>query len=214
MGSTFWAELYFRSLKRIKVLPLLTKYLLQHKRVSIPFIGTFELVRQPPHVSIGDKRISAPFFVTRHFKKDEVPEHQVLSFSSGEERERSKQELYSFGEQLQKAVKKNPLQWKGIGTLKYAASEVVFEPEEIRVEGLQALPAEKVLRENVQHSIRVGDQQMTSQQVTDALHHTDQERDWSMLAGWILLILALASLLVFLYIKNFQASSVGLQTGL
>jgi hypothetical protein len=213
MGSTFWAESYFRSLKKARVLTVLTKYLIRYKRVCIPNVGTFEIVMQPPQLDVGGQRIAPPVFVTTHRPDDKVPDHQYRFFIN-EERETDsfRQELFSFGEKLKRHIQASPFHWKGLGTLRYASNELLFEPDEIRVDALQPLTAQKVLRQNVQHSMLVGDQEMTSQQVSEALSHVEYKRPWFIIAGWILLIIAALAILIFLYLKNFQPTSTGLQT--
>ena len=96
--------------------------------------------------------------------------------------------------------------------MQFNANQLVFEPEEIRLVSLQPVPAQKVLRENVQHSMLVGDQEMTSQQVTDALHQVEYKRPWFIIAGWILFIIAAIAIIILFYTNNFQNTSTGLQT--
>lgn len=205
--------MYFRSLKKARVLTLLSKYLLQYKKVCIPHVGTFEIVQQSPQLDVADKLILPPVYVTRHITTDDIPDHQSRFFASfGVEREKPGQELFLFGEQLKRRIQSAPFHWKGFGTLLYTSSELSFQPDEIRIEGLQPVSANKVLRENVQHNMLVGDQEMTSQQVTDVLTHVEQKRPWFIIVGWALFVIALIAILILLYLNNFQKSSTGLQT--
>jgi hypothetical protein len=211
MGLTFWAESYFRSLKRVRVLALVTKYLLRYKRVCIPNVGTFEIVTQSPQLDVADKRFSSPVYFTRHIQDDSVPDHQFVFLSSGGATEKDvEHELYSFGERLRRQIQRSPFHWKGFGTLRYQASAVLFEPDEIRLDSLQPLAAEKILRQNVQHNMLVGDQEMTSQQVTEALGRVEYKRPWYIIFGWTLLIVAVVAIIVYLYMHNFETSSTGL----
>lgn len=195
------------------MLTLVTKYLLQYKRVCIPNVGTFELVANSPQLNVADKLISSPAYLTRYFPGQEVTDHQYNFFASaGMEKERLMQELFLFGEKLKRKIQTSPFYWKGFGTLKCISSEVLFEPDEIVIEGLQPVPAQKVLRENVQHNMLVGDQEMTSQQVTEALTHVEYKRPWFIIAGWVLLIVATIAIIIFLYMNNFRTTSTGLQT--
>ena len=213
MGLISLAELYFRSLKRIKVLSLLTKYLLLYKRVSIPHIGSFEIVQQPPQLNIGEKMICAPFFITRYKKAAELTEHQFDFFASAgtAEKEQLRNELFSFGEHLASRIRSNPFQWNGFGTLRYTSNEIVFEPNAIGIPSMTPAPAEKVKRENVQHRVLVGDQQMTGQQVTEVFHAHEGKRPLYILIGWVVLALAVIVLLVLLYLGKFQVTATGLK---
>ena len=65
----------------------------------------------------------------------------------------------------------SPFYWKGFGWLRFTSDEMSFEPDEIRLEALQPMSAERVLRKNVQHSVLVGDQEITSGQVTGVIRN-------------------------------------------
>lgn len=211
MGSTFWAESYFRSLKRARVLALVTKYLLRYKRVAIPKVGTFEIVLQSPQLDVADKRLTAPVYLTRHNQDDHVSDHQFRFFANdGLDEHEIRKELNSFGERLRRQVQNSPFHWKGLGTLKYASSAVLFEPDEILLDSLPPVTAEKVIRQNVQHSMLVGDREMNSQQVNDVLARVEYKRPWFITLGWILLIVTVVAILIYLYMHNFQTSSTGL----
>jgi hypothetical protein len=209
------AESYFRSLKRIKVIPILTKYLLQYKRVCIPHIGTFELVQQSPQLSIADKLFTPPFFTIRYLHQDAVPEHQFnfFSWSDPSRKEILKEELFNFGAELKSKIKDAPFQWNGFGTLRYASDGVIFEPHPIELDSLQRVPAEKVIRYNAEHSMLVGDQQMTRQQVTRVLHKKSSRWPSAIVLGWIIFVIALIAIIILLYLGKFQPAASGLRLG-
>ena len=111
---------------------------------------------------------------------------------------------------MRRQIENSPFYWKGLGTLRYSSDEMLFEPDDIRLEALQPMTAERVLRKNVQHNVLVGDQEMTSQQLTKGLPTVEYKSSWFMIAGWILLGLAVIAIILYLYSKNFQTSSTGL----
>jgi hypothetical protein len=179
--------------------------------VCIPNVGTFEIVAQSPQLDVADKRLTSPVYFTRHIQDDSVPDHQFLFLSSGGTNEKDLQhELYSFGERLKRQIQNSPFHWKGFGTLRYQSSAVLFEPDEIRLDSLQSLPAEKIIRQNVQHNMLVGDQEMTSQQVTEVLGRVEYKRPWYIILGWTLLIISAVAIIIYLYMHNFETSSTGI----
>ena len=174
-------------------------------------MGTFEIVVQSPQLDVADKRITSPVYLTRHNQDDHVPDHQFRFFANdGVDEKEVRNELYSFGERLKRQVQNSPFHWKGLGTLKYSSSSVLFEPDEILLDSLQPVTAEKVIRQNVQHSMLVGDREMNSQQVNEVLSRVQYKRPWFITVGWILLIVAVVAILIYLYSHNFQTSSTGL----
>ena len=211
MALIYWAELYFRSLKRNRVFPLLTQYLFLYKKVCIPHVGMFEIIQEPPQLNVADKIFTPPGFKTKYAGEDFVPEHQFDFFSAAaNEKENIKQELFSFGERLRNKIQQSPFYWKGLGTLRYHFNEIIFEAEEIKLISFQNIPAQKVLRENVQHHLLVGDRELSSREVTEALNQVKQKTPWFIIVGWMILLLAIIFILIILYAKNFEPAAAGL----
>ena len=206
-------ELYFRSLKRIKVLSLLTKYLLQFRKLSIPHVGTFELVQHPAEFNVVDKILVPPSFTLNWNNSDVLSDHQVqfLANSINSDLESIKSELDQFGKKFSYRMRKEPFTWNGIADLKGSDSSIAIEQQSLVMDGLAAVPAHKVIRENVEHSMLVGDHQMTSQQVTDTLARPARKRSIAVLVGWILLILTILAILFILYRNGFNPLSSGLK---
>jgi len=148
-----------------------------------------------------------PSFQTRYLNLEIIPQHQFDFLS-----EMSKEELMLFGEKLKNRIQQSGFDWYGFGKLSFVSNEIKFEPQEMKVAALQIIPAEKVLRENVQHNMLVGDKEMTSQQVTDVLTKTEIKKPVLMILGWIILIAAILAIVVLLYMRNFQSTSTGMQT--
>jgi hypothetical protein len=167
---------------------------------------------QSPQLDVADKLMSSPVFIIHHRRDDNVPDHQFHFFTGGEmKKEITMQELISFGERMKKRIQNSPFYWKGFGTLRYDSNQMLFEPEEMKLEALQPLRAQKVLRENVQHQVLVGDQEMSSRQVTEVLNRVEYKRSWFIIAGWILLILAILVIIIYLFMNNFETTSTGLK---
>ena len=193
------------------MLALVTKYLLRYKRVAIPNVGTFEIVARSPQLDVADKQLSSPVYLTRHNQDDYVPDHQFRFFAhDGIDEKELRNQLYSFGERLRRQAQNSPFHWKGLGTLRFTSSTMLFEPDEILLDTLQPIVAEKVIRQNVQHNMLVGDREMNSQQVTEVLTRVEYKRPWFMIFSWVLLIAAVVAIVIYLYMQNFQTSSTGL----
>ncbi len=213
MGSTSWAELYFRSLKLNKVLSLLTKYLLQYRRLCIPHVGTFELVQQPAEFSVVDQLMLPPAFRLSWTSSDFLPEHQLsyLAAASRADKEKTRAELDQFGQGFYSKLEKQTFTWNGIGTVKKENGSVHVAKEFLQVDGWEVVPAHKVVREHAEHSMLVGDRQMTSQQVADTLGKGGKKRSYVVLIGWILFVLTLLAIIFLLYKNGFNPLSSGLK---
>lgn len=211
MASTFWAELYFRSLNPNDVLDQLTKYLVQYKRVSIPAVGTILLVQRPSELNVADKTILPPSFTAQLNEEDAVPEHQLqfLAGSLKEEKETVLARLQDVGNKLKKQVNSDGFEWQGIGTIRRSDAPVT-----VSLPALQPLSAERVLRQNAEHNVLVGDQQMTSTQIAGLREEELEEgrktkRSVLVIIGWIILLLSILYIIFILYQGKFRVGATG-----
>ena len=196
------------------MLPLLTKYLVHYKSVCIPGVGTFDLQQQAPQLDVADKLVIPPYFITRFSSQDSISDHQFHFFSkeAGIDREILRQELSAFGDRLRSNIRRQPFQWNGFGTIYYDAGGIKFEPAQINLSSLGKVNAQKVMRENAQHSIRVGDHEvLTSHDNNPVVVPAPSRRHWYVVAGWILLGLAVVCIGFLLYKGGFQPGSSGLR---
>ncbi|HEU4903546.1 MAG TPA: hypothetical protein VFT06_12160 [Flavisolibacter sp.] len=209
MALTSWVESYFRSLKANSVFNQLTKYLVQYKRVSIPSVGTILLVQQPAQLNVADKIIEPPT-VSAELREDVVvPEHQLkyLSAALQQETESISQSLTEFGSWLKKRIQGDGFEWKGIGLIRQSG-----QPTPISLPGQTPIPAERVVRQDAAHHVLVGDQHMTSTQITglrETETTTKKKRSVLVLIGWIILILSILFILFILYQGKFRVGSTG-----
>ena len=206
-------ELYFRSLKSIEVLTVFTKYLVQFGKVCIPGVGTFELVCHSPQLDVADHIFRPPYYITKYNPHHMLTEHQSQFFAStcNTQGNDTTSEMILFGEKLKSKMAVEPFEWTGFGTLRLMSNEIYFEPYQINLVSLNTIPARKVMRENARHSMLVGDQQMTSEQVIEVLNKPGSSRNWYMIIGWIMLSLAVLAIILHLLLDGFHPYSSGLR---
>jgi hypothetical protein len=210
MASTFWVELYFRSLNPNNVFKQLTNYLLHYRQVSIPSVGTIRLVRQPAQLDVAAKIITPPTYRTEISSNEVVPEHQLayLSAALQEDKDRVLDRLADMGRRLQQKVNESGFDWKGIGWIGQPADAAAVTPAM-----LQPIPAERVLRQDAEHSVLVGDQEMTSTQMSgkkeEIVATAGSERSVQIIVGWVLLALAILFIVFLLYQGKFRVGATG-----
>ncbi len=212
MALTSWAVLYFRLVKNNKVFPILTKYLLQHKRVTIPQVGSFEIKTRSAALNVADKEIIAPVFAMEFSSADTVSEHQYEYFTASLNQDRNTiiSELLSFGEKLKEKLSGEPFEWKGLGTLKKRTGQIVFEPEDIRLPSYTAVAAQRVIRENASHKVLVGEREHSSEEMAERLQNVQlTETSYLHLIGWIVLVLAIIAIIYLIYTGAFSSLSSG-----
>ncbi|NTS40201.1 hypothetical protein HRG84_04725 [Flavisolibacter sp. BT320] len=188
----------------------LTNYLLQYRQVSIPSVGTIRLVRQPAQLDVAAKIITPPSYRTEITPGDVVPEHQLAYLSASLEAEKHSvmDRLSAFGQNLRQQVKGDGFNWKGIGWIGLDNGQNVISPSV-----LQPIPAERVLRQDAEHNVLVGDQEMTYTQMAgrreEATTIAVAKRPLAIIVGWVLLALAILFIVFLLYQGKFRVGATG-----
>ncbi|HYO21842.1 MAG TPA: hypothetical protein VER36_05515 [Flavisolibacter sp.] len=209
MASTSLQVLYFRSLKVSNVLNHLTRYLLQYKAVTIPNVGTMQIVQHPPQLNVVDKLILPPSYSVELRKGEEVSDHQ-LNFLNGflnKDKNEILSDLYFLGDKLHQKMAGPGFEWNGLGTI---TSNTLMLP--LTTEALGSVPAERVIRHDARHKVLVGDEQRLSGQAPEFVTETSQAKSKHsiyVLIGWILLLLSLIAIVFLLYTGKFRINATG-----
>ena len=181
----------------------LASYLTQYKHVSIPQVGSFELVVKPAMLDVASKLIHPPTYLPQYSDKDFVKEHQLnfLATDLNADREHIKEQLEDFGRDLKRRIQQGVFSWKGIGKLEAGNSVMVFYPDVVEINGFHAIPAEKVLRKNVQHTVRRGEQEVLFSPSPQEEKSVVKKKSMIELVGWAVVILSIV-LIAVVVIRN------------
>ena len=195
------------------MLPQLTRYLLQFHHVYIPQVGTIRLVQQPARLDVANKLLYPPYFTIQHAQEGWLTKHQLWYFGNQLHFDdvATRNSLEDIGTQLKRSIEQQAFDWHGIGTFSLQDQRVQFQPHQ-HPDLLQPVTAERVLRENVQHTVLVGDQLVVSDKNTEHIAAAEHHWNWSRIAGWAAVILCLFYILFYLYQHQFSATSTGLHT--
>lgn len=193
------------------MLELLTKYLFQFRTVSVPHVGTIQIVQHPAQVDVVEKKIYPPTFIAELKIKEEVSEHQLEFLDSflNSGKEVVLRELKFFGDKLQEKINGPGFEWKGLGTITRSTQSMP-----LNTKALETVIAEKITRADAQHPILVGDQQMTSIEMAARRERPiiiEKKTSVFIIAGWILLGLSILAIAVLLYIGKFRVNAAGLK---
>jgi nucleoid DNA-binding protein len=131
---------------------VLVSYLLQHKSISIPGLGSMYIERIPAQTDF-DKYFDAPDkdFFTYLAKQQNIADYEAIKWYN--------EWAYELRSKLREG---QVIEWAGIGTLKKDISgEIIFESAG-RIPSLQEpTPANRVIHTHTQHTMLVGDQEVT-----------------------------------------------------
>jgi hypothetical protein len=191
------------------VFDLLAKYLHQYKQLHLPGIGSFEVVEQPARLEYADRLIYPPQSEIRYSETGTLNDTQLeyLEQELGVDRFVVERQLQDFVQELKQRLNGQPFTWYGLGTLLLRQNRLEFRAEPLT--NLTPVDAHKVIRENAQHTVLIGEQEVQSGDVPEYLHGTGRKRSIFVLIGWILLALAILFLLYYFYKEGFKPESSG-----
>ncbi|HEY0058353.1 MAG TPA: hypothetical protein VGB56_04405 [Flavisolibacter sp.] len=193
------------------MLSSLSSYLVQNKKVYIPCIGTFELQYKPAVLQFADRLIYPPSTEVLFVSEGSTSKEQVNYLGSQlnlDERD-AEEKLRHFGEHLKRSIQESSFEWIGFGKLVLVDDAIVFEPAPSNA--LKPVAANKIIRENAHHDVLVGEKEMHSSDVSYISDAAKPGRSYATLAGWIIVLLALAFIIYNLVQHGFHPFASGLQ---
>lgn len=145
---------------------VLVSYLLQHKSISIPGLGSMYIERIPAQTDFVNRRILPPDYHYRFDKYFDAPDKDFFTYLAKQQNIADYEAIKWYNEwayELRSKLREGQvIEWAGIGTLKKDISgEIVFESAG-RIPGMQEpTPANRVIHTHTQHTMLVGDQEVT-----------------------------------------------------
>lgn len=200
--STFLVESFTHSTNNM--VQLIRTYLLQNKSISIPGLGTIYVERTPAQADFINRQLLPPSYHFRFDKYFDAPGKDFFTFLAARKSVEDFEAIKIYNEwamQLRNTISTDeftPLQ--GVGSLKRdARGEIIFEPAGPQQSFHLPVPAERIIRTNAQHTMIVGDREVTNVEMTDYLSGARaKSRRWWIYA-MIIAIVAIIAILVHLY---------------
>lgn len=199
----------------------LTSYLLQHKSISIPGLGTVYIERIPAQTDFVNKQILPPSYHFRFDKYFDAPDKEFFTYLAQQKDIADYEAIKWYNEwayELRNRLRTDEVvEWKGVGLLKKDISgDIVFEASGAIPSAQQPAPAKRVIHSNTQHTMLVGDQEVTREINTDETDTAFPEEVGPVRNTWwiyALIIAAIAlSIIFFNFYKNgFSTSGTGNQ---
>jgi hypothetical protein len=197
------------------VFELLTKYLVSHRRVTIPSIGSFAVVTEPARYDVADKVILPPV-VNMVYKEDEtIKEDQLDFFTSQLQQDKSSihEQLLAFGENVRKTLKYQAFHWNGVGELELVNNTISFVAAPYNL--LEPVTAVRVIHRNAEHTIRRGETEVSKSFSKDEkIINTIQKKIRRDIAAWIILLLGILFIGFLLYRSGGNVHVTGMRKGL
>ena len=176
----------------------LYSYLILHKNLPVPGIGTFLLQRHSAVADFSNRIILPPSYSIALDTKEQTPAmnfykwlSQALSSSDHEAVTRFNDFVFSMKNRLANG---DIINWNDVGTIsKGLGGEVRFIPQE-KIVLEEPVAAEKVIREKAEHMVRVGEDEKTSEEMTTFLNQTEEKKSLWWAAALVIGLIAVVFL--------------------
>jgi len=160
--------------------PALYQYLLTNKILPVPGIGTFHLERTPAVSDFPNRCIHAPGYAIVMEQGSQVPDKYFFRWLATATQCSDREAIFRFNDfsfDLKKQLAAGAIiEWTGVGQLSSGlGGEIKFIPAPVFQE--QPVKAEKVLRQHAAHTIRVGEDERSSAEMTALLTQESPRRN-------------------------------------
>jgi len=194
----------------------LYSYLLQHKSLSIPGLGTIFVERSPAQADFTNRRVLPPTFQFGFDKYFDAPDKDFFGYLSNQHSMADYEAMRWYNEwafDLRNQIKSNhPVTLPGVGILKKdLTGEIIFVPNARVNSWLDPAPAAKVIHADERHTLLVGDREISSGDI-EVYRNTEgkyvEKESWWIYAV-ILAAIALIVLFFHLYKNGLDLNSTG-----
>lgn len=195
---------------------ILYRYLVKYKNIDLPGIGAFAIERKPAEAEIADRSFLPPKYSFAFEKTEDVPPEKLFSWLALNLHITEQEAVIRFNDfifDLNRQLKEGKqIDWPGIGTLqKEFSGEIKFSRSKNGLFWLDKVVADKVTRENAEHTILVGEREKTSTEMNELLRSEEEEEKrhyW-----WIWPLAVILAIVIFLGWYFSENSIRGSSTG-
>lgn len=185
---------------------LLHKYVILHGKLSLPEVGVIVLERNSASIDTANKTIINPSWQFRFLNTREKTQADVFAWLAKTMNisvTDAVVELTNFSFGIKNKLNNGEIiNWKGIGVFKKSlGDEIKFEPEHLELDFVQPIVAEKVIREKAHHSVRVGDNQRSSEEMERLLNKKESKKSGAWVFTFIASLVAISFLAIY-FVKN------------
>lgn len=184
----------------------LYSYLLQHKSLSIPGLGTIFIERVPAQSDFVNKQLLPPSYHYRFDKYFDAPDKDFFTYLALKKNLADYEAIRWYNEwayELRNKIRTdNPVALDKIGTLrKDFSGDIVFEPERILPAYLAPVPAHRVIRTHATHTVLVGDREVLN---SEASGYIEEETVVERESWWIYALVIVAISLIILFFHFYK----------
>ncbi|CAN5715015.1 hypothetical protein BH10BAC2_BH10BAC2_17240 [soil metagenome] len=177
----------------------LAKYFALNKKLILPGIGSFNTAIQPAQLEFVEKTLHAPVHTITFQQDESADDTNFISFliketghGQYEAANRFNQFVTQLKEKLQSGI---ALQLPGLGVLTNNGAAYAFTAESLH-QFFPGIIAERVIRQNAQHAVRVGEDEKTSTEMHAMLNQEAVQDRWG-IGAIVLAVVGIAAILYY-----------------
>ena len=178
----------------------LYRFLIRYKKLDLPGIGTIALHLQSSRSEFADRHFSPPGYFFTLEKQDEVPRGKLFSWLASHFNITDSEAVIRFNEFIFDLTRKlkegREIHWQKVGSFqKELTGEIKFTSAKEELPWLENVPGQKVIRENVEHRMLVGEVEKTSTEMNELLNSSAGERKYQ---WWVWPVGIVVAIFIFL----------------
>ena len=196
----------------------LYQYLILNKYLDLPGIGTLVIEKKPAYLDVADKLINPQSYTISLNGPGNTPARKFFHWLGSKLGITERDAVIRFNDfmfELKKQLSADhKLEWFGVGTIsKDPGGNMKLESSLDHHSPASSVEAIKVLRENAEHIIRVGEDQKTSAQMKEILYQqeNDKKKSWWWAAALVVLILSIIFIGYYFSVNGFNTSAASNQ---
>ena len=174
----------------------LYRFLIKYKKLDLPGFGTIVLHLQSSRSEITDRHFSPPGHFFTLEKEDEVPRGKLFSWLASHFGITDSEAVIRFNEFIFDLTRKlkegKEIHWQKVGSFqKELSGEIKFTSVQEELSWLESVPGQKVIRENVEHRMLVGEVEKTSTEMNKLLNSVANGKKYQWWVGPVAVIVAI-----------------------
>jgi hypothetical protein len=178
----------------------LYRFLIKYKKLDLPGIGTVALHLRSSRSEITDRHFSPPGYFFTLERGDEIPRGKLFSWLASHLSITDSEAVMRFNEftfDLTRKLKEGKeIHWDKVGSFqKEVSGEIKFTSVEQELSWLENVPAQKIIRENVEHRMLVGEVEKTSTEMNKILNSVADEKKYQ---WWVWPAAVVVAIFIFL----------------
>ena len=186
----------------------ITSYLFQHKTCPLPGLGTLSIISSNVESDFTNKIFTAPKSTITFVQTetDTTGFLNYLSASTGADTYEATEALSHFCDDLKKKItNQSNIEINNVGSFFVDTSGAInFKQEELPVEFLQPVFAERVIHPDSEHQILVGDKETTNTVMTEFLApKAETKKRWWI---WAIVLATIGLLALLIYFTEFNGA--------